>query len=286
MTTPTLSIAIPQAGDESEDALTFLKKCGIDLEHKRGELSSQADNFPIRVLFLLPNDIPQYVAEGVADLGIIGEDVVFEKAREVDLLHRLGFGKCHLAIAMAHENKFNNIADLNGLRIATSYPKILHRYFQKFNIKAEVHEIDGSVEIASGMGLADAICYRVTTEDDFANGLKEVDVVLRSECVLIAGKGLAEWKREILRNLLSRVVAVQKAKNRKLISLNVPRNNLEKMEILLTGNIISVTPPSTKGSWSQIQVELHENDFWKIVADLKALGAKDILMIPIEKIID
>lgn len=146
MTTRKLSIAIPRAEDDSGDALAFLKQCGIDLEHKRGALFSQAVNFPIQVLFLLQNDIPQYVAEGVADLGIIGENVVFEKAREVDLLQRLGFGKCHLAIAMAPEKKFNNIDDLNGLKIATSYPKILHRYFQKFNIKAEVHEIDGPME--------------------------------------------------------------------------------------------------------------------------------------------
>ena len=281
-----LKIAIQKSGRLSEDSLKILKECGIEIDNGINKLRSEAVNFPLEVLFLRDDDIPQYVADGVADIGIAGENVVFEKAKEVESVERLGFGKCRLSIAIPKAKEFRDISDLNGLKIATSYPKILNHYFQKFNIKAEIHEISGSVEIAPGIGLADAICALVSSGSTlFMNGLKEADVVLKSEAILIANKSLEEWKKEILNKLLFRINAVKKAKSNKYILLNAPNKNIDKIIEILPGMKSPTILPLAEEGWSSVHSVVNENDFWEIIENLKANGAQGILVIPIEKMI-
>lgn len=281
-----IKIAIQKSGRLSEGSLKILKESGIDISNGINKLRSEAVNFPLEVLFLRDDDIPQYVADGVADIGIVGENVILEKSKEVNQIERLGFGNCRLSIAIPKIKEFNGIADLEGLRIATSYPKILSSYLQKFNVNAEIHEISGSVEIAPGIGLADAICDLVSSGSTlFMNGLKEGEVILKSEAVLISNKSLEEWKVDILNQLLFRIYAVKQAKSNKYILLNAPTEKLDQIIEILPGMKSPTILPLAEEGWCSVHSVVNENDFWKIIEKLKANGAQGILVVPIEKMI-
>ncbi|WP_462249700.1 ATP phosphoribosyltransferase [Ferruginibacter sp.] len=281
-----LKIAIQKSGRLYEDSIKLLKECGIQLNNGNKQLKTVAENFPLEVYFLRDDDIPQYVFDGVADIGIVGENVLLEKAKDIDLVYRLGFGKCKLSIAVPKAMQYKSIDDLKGLKIATTYSNILQKYLKEKNSDAEIHEISGSVEIAPGIGLADAICDLVSSGSTlFTNGLKEVEVILKSEAVLTANKNLTEENKNILEKLLLRINAVKTAKNNKYIILNAPNHQLQNIENVLPGmKSPTVTPLATEG-WSSVQSVVNENDFWEVIEKLKQFEAEGILVIPIEKMI-
>ena len=281
-----LKIAIQKSGRLYEDSVKLLKECGIQLNNGNKQLKTVADNFPLEVYFLRDDDIPQYVYDSVADIGIVGENVLLEKNKDIDLVYRLGFGKCRLSIAVPKSMQYTSIDDLKGLKIATTYSTILQKYLNKNNSDAEIHEISGSVEIAPGIGLADAICDLVSSGSTlFTNGLKEVEVILKSEAVLTANKNLSVANKNILEKLLLRINAVKTAKNNKYIILNAPNNQLQNIENVLPGmKSPTVTPLATEG-WSSVQSVVNENDFWEVIEKLKQFEAQGILVLPIEKMI-
>ena len=281
-----LKIAIQKSGRLYDDSIRLLKECGIELNNGNKQLKAAAFNFPIEVFFLRDDDIPQYVYDGVADIGIVGENVLLEKAKDIDLVYRLGFGKCRLSVAVPKTMQFRKMSDLNGLKIATTYATILQNYLTKNNIDAEIHEISGSVEIAPGIGLADAICDLVSSGSTlFTNGLKEVEVILQSEAVLTANKKLSAENKAILDKLLLRINAVKTAKNNKYILLNAPNNQLKNISGLLPGIKSPTIVPLAEEGWSSVQSVVNENDFWEVIEKLKAFGAEGIIVLPIEKMI-
>lgn len=281
-----LKIAIQKSGRLHEDSIKLLKECGIELNNGNKQLKATAFNFPLEVFFLRDDDIPQYIHDKVADVGIVGENVLLEKNKDVDQVYRLGFGRCRLSIAVPKGMPYNRVADLNGLKIATTYSHLLQRYLDEQSIQAEIHEISGSVEIAPGIGLADAICDLVSSGSTlFTNGLKEVEVVLQSEAVLAANKDLNPEKRAILDRLLLRINAVKKAKSVKYILLNAPNHQLENIARILPGaKSPTIVPLATEG-WSSVQSVVAENDFWEVIEKLQAHEAEGILVVPIEKMI-
>lgn len=281
-----LKIAIQKSGRLYEDSIKLLKECGIQLNNGNKQLKTIAENFLLEVYFLRDDDIPQYVYDGVADIGIVGENVLLEKSKDINLIYRLGFGKCKLSIAVPKGMQYNSIDDLKGLKIATTYSNILQKYLSEKNSNAEIHEISGSVEIAPGIGLADAICDLVSSGSTlFTNGLKEVEVILKSEAVLTANKNLSTDNKVILEKLLLRINAVKTAKNNKYIILNAPNHQLQNIENILPGmKSPTVTPLATEG-WSSVQSVVNENDFWEVIEKLKQFEAEGILVIPIEKMI-
>lgn len=281
-----LKIAIQKSGRLNEDSVKLLKEIGIDFSSPNGKLRTEASNFPLEILFLRDDDIPQYVADGVADIGIVGENVLIEKDKDVKIQNKLGFGKCRLSIAVGKTVLYKNASDLKGKRIATSYPVILKQFLKKKKVKAEVHEISGSVEIAPGIGLSEAICDLVSSGSTLLmNGLKEVEVILKSEAVLVSGKGLSKEKKELLAKLLFRIEANKKAKKNKYILLNAPNNKLNKIVSILPGMKSPTVLPLAEKGWSSVHSVLNEDDFWEIIESLKANGAQGILVVPIEKMI-
>jgi len=286
ITKNTLKIAIQKSGRLSENSLKLLKECGIDIDNGLNKLKAEASNFPIEIFFLRDDDIPQYVEDGVADIGIVGENVLLEKNKNLKIVEKLGFGKCRLSLAIPKDKNYKSIKDLNGKRIATTYSTILSKYLQSQKIKAEIHEISGSVEIAPSIGLADAICDLVSSGSTlFTNGLKEVEIILKSEAVLVANKKLGKEQQDILSKLLFRMSAVKKAKNTKYILLNAPNNKLDAICKILPGiKSPTVLPLVTKG-WSSVHSVVEENQFWEIIEKLKKEGAEGILVVPIEKMI-
>jgi ATP phosphoribosyltransferase len=281
-----LKIAIQKSGRLSESSLKLLKECGIEFDNGLNKLKAEAFNFPLEVFFLRDDDIPQYVEDGVADIGIVGENVMLEKNKSVKLVDKLGFGKCRLSIAIPKDQKYKSLKDFNGKRFATSYPIILAEYLKKNKIKAEIQEISGSVEIAPGIGLADAICDLVSSGSTlFTNGLKEVEVILKSESVLIANKKLKKEQQEILNKLLFRINAVRKSKNTKYILLNAPNNKLETICKILPGMKSPTIIPLAEKGWSSVHSVVEEDQFWEIIEKLKSNGAQGILVVPIEKMI-
>jgi ATP phosphoribosyltransferase len=281
-----LKIAIQKSGRLHEDSIKLLKECGIELNNGNKQLKATAFNFPLEVFFLRDDDIPQYIHDKVADVGIVGENVLLEKNKDVDQVYRLGFGRCRLSIAVPKGMPYNGLADLNGLKIATTYAHLLQRFLDEKGINAEIHEISGSVEIAPGIGLADAICDLVSSGSTlFTNGLKEVEVVLQSEAVLAANKDLSDEKQAILDRLLLRINAVKKAKSVKYILLNAPNHQLENIARILPGaKSPTIVPLATEG-WSSVQSVVNENDFWEVIEKLQAHEAQGILVVPIEKMI-
>jgi ATP phosphoribosyltransferase len=281
-----LKIAIQKSGRLSEESIRLLKDCGIDISNGLNKLKAEAANFPLEVFFLRDDDIPQYVEDGVADIGIVGENVLLEKNKTVKTVDKLGFGKCRLSIAIPRDKKFKSIKDLNKLRIATSYSSILSEYLKKNKVKAEIHEISGSVEIAPGIGLADAICDLVSSGSTLlSNGLKEVEVVLRSEAVLVSNKNLNKDKKELLNKLLFRIKALRSAKSNKYILLNAPNNKLKEICNVLPGMKSPTILPLAEKGWSSVHSVVKEDQFWDIIEKLKANGAQGILVVPIEKMI-
>lgn len=281
-----LKIAIQKSGRLYESSLQLLKECGIEINNGNRQLKVQAFNFPAEAYFLRDDDIPQYVFDNVADVGIVGENVVFEKNKKIDIVCKLGFGRCRLSIAVPKSMKYSGAEDLRNLKIATSYSILLRKFLAERNIKAEIHEISGSVEIAPGIGLADAICDLVSSGSTlFTNGLKEVEVILNSESVLVANKNLSEENSGILDNLLLRINAVKAAKNNKYIMMNAPDHQLKNICALLPGMKSPTIVPLAETGWSSVQSVVNENDFWEVIEKLKQFEAEGILVVPIEKMI-
>jgi len=280
-----LKIAIQKSGRLHDDSMKLLKECGIDISNGVNKLKAEASNFPLEVYFLRDDDIPQYVEDAVADIGIAGENVVYEKNKKVEIVDKLGFGKCRLSIAVGRNEKYTE-GYLHGKKIATTYPVIVQNYLNEKRIDAEIHEISGSVEIAPGIGLADAICDLVSSGSTlFMNGLKEVETILQSQAVLIRNDALNTEKLEILSKLLFRIQAVKKAKNNKYILLNAPNEKLAEIISLLPGMKSPTVLPLAESGWSSVHSVLNENDFWDIIQKLKEAGAQGILVVPIEKMI-
>ncbi len=281
-----LKIAIQKSGRLSESSLKLLKECGIDIDNGLNKLRAEASNFPLEIFFLRDDDIPQYVEDKVADLGIVGENVLLEKGKSLDIVDRLGFGKCRLSLAIPKDQAFGSLKDLEGKRIATSYPSLLSGYMAERDVSAEIHEISGSVEIAPGIGLADAVCDLVSSGSTlFTNGLKEAEVILKSEAVLVANRALADEQQKLLSQLLFRIRAVRKAKNNKYILLNAPNDRLKAICDILPGMKSPTILPLAEENWSSVHSVVEENKFWEIIEKLKGEGAQGILVVPIEKMI-
>jgi len=281
-----LKIAIQKSGRLHDKSVTLLNECGIQFSNSKNQLRSVARNFPIEALYLRDDDIPQYVEDGVAHLGIIGENVYIEKEKDNQLIKRLGFSRCRLSLAVPRSTEYEGVEWLNGKRIATSYPVILGEFLKENNINAEIHEISGSVEIAPGIGLAEAICDIVSTGTTLmSNGLKEVTTVMKSEAVLIASPSIAPGVQELIDQLIFRINAVQKAANNKYILLNAPTANVEEIKEVLPGMKSPTVLPLADSGWSSIHSVMDENAFWEKIDTLKGLGAQGILVVPIEKMI-
>jgi ATP phosphoribosyltransferase len=286
MTSTRLRIAIQKSGRLYDDSLKLLKDCGIDLKNGINKLKTEADNFPMEVFFLRDDDIPQYVEDSVADIGIVGENVIYEKSKKVLITEKLGFGKCRLSVAIGRNEQYAGAEFLRGKKIATTYPTLVAEFLKKQNISAEIHEISGSVEIAPGIGLADAIADLVSSGSTlFMNGLKEVETILHSEAVLIRHPELEAGKEEILEKLLFRIRSVRKARHNKYILLNAPNEKLGEIISLLPGMKSPTVLPLAEAGWSSVHSVLDENEFWDIIERLKAAGAQGILVVPIEKMI-
>jgi ATP phosphoribosyltransferase len=281
-----LKLAIQKSGRLHEDSMRLLKECGIDIGAGVNKLKAEATNFPIELFFLRDDDIPQYVEDGVADIGFVGENVVFEKNKKVDIAYALGFGKCRLSFAVRKEEQYTGPKFLEGKKIATSYPVIVQEFLNKNQVKAEIHEISGSVEIAPGIGLADVVCDLVSSGSTlFMNGLKETETILQSQAVLIKRKDLSADANLLLESLLFRIESVKKAKKNKYVLLNAPNDQLPKIISLLPGMKSPTVLPLASPGWSSVHSVIAESDFWEIIEQLKAAGAEGILVIPIEKMI-
>jgi ATP phosphoribosyltransferase len=281
-----LKLAIQKSGRLHDDSMRLLKECGIDIGNGVNKLKAEATNFPIELFFLRDDDIPQYVEDGVADIGFVGENVVYEKAKKVEVAYELGFGKCRLSFAVRKGESFTGPNFLAGKKIATSYPVLVQKYLDEHKISAEIHEISGSVEIAPGIGLADVVCDLVSSGSTlFMNGLKEADTILNSQAVLIKHKNFTAEAEDILKRLLFRMESVKKAKKNKYVLLNAPNHNLEKIIAMLPGMKSPTVLPLASPGWSSVHSVIAESDFWELIEQLKAAGAEGILVIPIEKMI-
>ncbi len=281
-----LKIAIQKSGRLSENSLRLLEECGIKFSNGTSVLKTRAANFPVEILFLRDDDIPQYVEQQVADIGILGENMVLEKNKEVAILEQLGFAQCRLSLAIRKEENYRGPEYFNNKRVATSYPRLLSGFFKKNNIKAEIEEISGSVEIAPGIGLADAVCDIVSSGSTLmTNGLREVTTILRSEAVIIGNKKLSEEKKEILDRLLFRIRAVKGARENKYILLNAPESSIQEICRILPGMKSPTILPLAEKGWCSLHSVVKEDEFWERIDQLKAAGAEGILVIPIEKMI-
>lgn len=281
-----LRLAIQRKGRLSEDSLSLIKESGIKFNNGSGKLKSKARNFPIEFLFLRDDDIPDYVADGVADIGIVGENVALEKGKNIDVVKRLGFSKCRLSLAIPKEIEYKGLEYFQNASIATSYPKILQDFLSRNKITANIHEISGSVEIAPSIGLASAVCDIVSSGSTLlSNGLKEVEEILNSEAIIIGNQNMTDEKKSILDKLLFRIESVQKGKNNKYILLNAPNDKLEKIIELLPGMRSPTIVPLANKKWSSIHSVINEDEFWDVIEKLRNAGAEGILVVPIEKMI-
>lgn len=281
-----LRIAVQSKGRLFDDTMNLLAEADIKLSTSKRTLLTQSTNFPVEVLFLRDDDIPQSVASGVADIGIVGENEFTERDEDAEIIYRLGFSKCRLSLAIHKEEDYNDLSWFNGKKIATSYPVILRKFLNNNNINADIHVITGSVEIAPGIGLSDAIFDIVSSGSTLiSNNLKEVEVVMKSEALLIGHKNLSPEKNEILQELLFRIEAVKAAEDKKYVLMNAPTDRLKEIIEVLPGvKSPTIMPLATEG-WSSVHTVLDEKRFWEIIGKLKALGAQGILVLPIEKMI-
>ncbi|HZH54737.1 MAG TPA: ATP phosphoribosyltransferase [Sphingobacteriaceae bacterium] len=279
-----LKIAIQKSGRLNEKSIQLLHNCGLNFENYKSSLMTSAFNFPIEILFLRDDDIPKYVQDGIADLGIAGENVIREKRVQVDYLQRLGFGKCSLKVAVPNDSTMQVVSDLSGKSIATSYPNILADYLKENQVDAEIRTISGSVEISPNLGLSDAICDIVSTGGTLrSNGLKPFLDIMDSEAILIAKEGLRE--NPIVEELLLRVQSVLRAREAKYVVLNVERSNLDQIIKLLPGVKSPTIMPLAEEGWVAVHTAISEQDFWDKINKLKAAGAQGIIVMPVEKII-
>ena len=282
----TLKIAIQKSGRLYEESLKLLNDCGLGIKNGHNQLKSNATHFPAEIYFLRDDDIPQYVEDGVAHIGMVGENVLYEKGKAVDVVEALGFGKCRLSIAVQKTDIYTSEQFLAGKKLATSYPRLTQQFLDKAGIKAEIHEISGSVELAPGIGLADAVCDLVSSGSTlFMNGLQEVQTILKSQAVLIKNQSLNADLEKLLAQLLFRIRAVKKATNNKYVLLNAPNDSLQQIISLLPGIKSPTVLPLAEEGWSSVHSVLSEDEFWDKIERLKEAGAQGILVIPIEKMI-
>lgn len=281
-----LKVALQKNGKLSEKSLQLLQDCGIKFPNGGSKLITEATNFPVEILFLRDDDIPKYVENNIADVGIIGENIFFETQNQIKVIEKLGFSQCRLSLAIPKDVNYPGLSYFQHKKIATSYPNILHRFFEKNGIQANIEIITGSVEIAPGIGLADGICDIVSSGSTlFSNGLKEVEKILSSEAVFVANTRLNQEKNKILDKLLFRIRATIHAKGNKYILLNAPDEALEKIFTILPGMKSPTVLPLAQKGWSSVHSVINEDSFWDIIDALKDAGAEGILVIPIEKMI-
>ena len=281
-----LRIAIQKSGRLNEDSLKLIKDCGISVDNGDDQLKVTARNFPLEIFFLRNSDIPQYVQDGVADIAIIGENILMEKPHSIKVVQKLGFSKCRVSMAIPKNEDYNGLDFFRGKRLATSYPVTLRKFLSENKIEAEIHEISGSVEIAPNIGLADAICDIVSTGSTlFKNGLKEAEVLFQSEAVLVAGEKMLPERTALFEKFLFRINAVLAARNNKYILLNAPNAQLQNIINLLPGMKSPTILPLAEPGWSSVHSVISEHEFWQKIDELKSLGAQGILVVPIEKMV-
>lgn len=281
-----IRLAIQKSGRLNNDSLSLLKDCGINIENGKDQLKTSATNFPVEVFFLRNGDIPQYLRDGVVDLAIVGENLLEEKGSDLEIIEKLGFSKCRVSIAFPKEVEFKSISDLNGKRIATSYPNTVKTFLKENNINAEIHVINGSVEIAPNIGLADAICDIVSSGSTlFKNNLKEVLLIAKSQAVLVKSNELTNDQIEIVNKLLFRVKSVLRAKKSRYILLNAPNEKINAISSILPVLKSPTVLPLAQKGWSSMHSVINSEDFWEVINQLKENGAEDILVCPIEKMV-
>ncbi len=281
-----LKIAIQKSGRLYEDSIKLLRDCGISYNDGKDQLKVFVDNFPLEIFYLRNSDIPQYVEDGVVDVAIVGENLLIETSKKIDVVEHLGFSKCRVSMAVPKDIDTDDLSYFNSKKIATSYPNTLRRFLDENNIKADIHVISGSVEIAPNIGLADGICDIVSSGSTlFKNGLRETKVILKSEAVLAKNQNLSEEKEAILGKLLFRIQAVQNAKNSKYILLNVPNSKIDSVSKILPVLKSPTVIPLAEEGWSSIHSVIDDNRFWEVIDELKQAGAQDILIIPIDKMV-
>lgn len=286
MITEKLRIAIQKSGRLNEDSLQILKDAGISIDNGKEQLKASARNFPLEVMYLRNGDIPQYLRDGVVDVAILGENVLIEKGNDIKRGEKLGFSKCRVSLAVPKSMKYNKIGDLDGKKIATSYPNTVQAFLNEKGISAELHIINGSVEIAPNIGLADAICDIVSSGSTlFKNNLKEVEVMLKSEAILAIAPNISEGRKEILERLQFRLKSVLNARTSKYILLNAPNEKLKDIIKLLPGMRSPTVLPLAEEGWSSLHTVISEERFWEVIDELKQNGAEGILVVPIEKMV-
>ena len=281
-----LKIAIQKSGRLNEDSLKILKDCGISIDNGKDQLKAAARNFPLEVLYLRNGDIPQYLKDGVVDVAIIGENVLIEKGKDLEVIEKLGFSKCRVSIAIPKNSNYNELEDLQGKRIATSYPNTINQFLSEKGIEADLHVISGSVEIAPNIGLADAICDIVSSGSTlFKNNLKEVEVLLKSEAVLTIAPDLSMEKKELLSKLQFRLKSVLRARDSRYVLMNAPNEKIASIANILPGMRSPTVLPLAEAGWSSIHTVINKEKFWEIIDELKSAGAEGILVCPIEKMV-
>ena len=281
-----LKIAIQKSGCLNEDSIQILKDCGISIDNGNDQLKARATNFPLEVLFLRNSDIPQYLIDGVVDAAIVGDNLLVEKGNRIQIAQKLGFSKCKVSVAVPKSFQYNSIKDLDGLRIATSYPNTVNNYFGSFGLTVDIHQISGSVEIAPNIGLADAIVDIVSSGSTlFKNNLKEVEVIYKSEAVLAVSPSISNEVQAILNKLQFRIESVLKARKSKYILMNVPNDKIDLITATLPVLKSPTIMPLAQEGWSSLHSVIEENQFWEVIDQLKMAGAEGILVCPIEKMI-
>ncbi len=281
-----IRIAIQKAGRLNEESLEILKDCGISIDNGKDQLKASSRNFPLEVFYLRNGDIPQYLRDGVVDIAIIGENVLVEKGEDIAVAEKLGFSKCKVSLAVPKATKYSSLKDLEGKRIATSYPNTVKNYLKEHGVTAELHIINGSVEIAPNIGLADAICDIVSSGSTlFKNNLKEVEVMLKSEAVLAVSPQISEDRKEILKRIQFRIKSVLQARQSKYVLLNAPNHKLQDIIALLPGMRSPTVLPLAEAGWSSVHTVINKDTFWEVIDELKNAGAEGILVCPIEKMV-
>ena len=281
-----INLAIQKSGRLNNHSLDLLNNCGIKIDNEKDQLKVTSTNFPVQVFFLRNSDIPKYINDGVVDIAMIGENTLIEKDLDIRILKKLGFSKCKVSIAIPNNKKFNSLKDLHNLKIATSYPNTLRKFLNSQNIKANIHVINGSVEIAPNIGLSDAICDIVSSGSTlYKNNLKEVFVLHESQAVLAINNSLNKFKKELINRFLFRVNSVLKARESKYILLNVPNNKIDVISKILPVLKSPTVLPLNKEGWSSLHSVINENAFWDVIDKIKDAGAEDILVCPIEKMV-
>ncbi|WP_375324421.1 ATP phosphoribosyltransferase [Flagellimonas sp. GZD32] len=281
-----IRIAVQKSGRLNEDSLAILKDCGISIDNGKDQLKATARNFPLEVFYLRNGDIPQYLRDGIVDIAIIGENVLVEKGKDIEAVEKLNFSKCRVSLAVPKNAKYNSVKDFEGRKVATSYPNTVKDYLESQGVKADLHIINGSVEIAPNIGLAYGICDIVSSGSTlFKNNLKEVEVILKSEAVLAVSPKITEVRREILRKIQFRIKSVLQARNNKYVLMNAPNDKLDEIISILPGMRSPTVLPLAEEGWSSVHTVINRETFWEVIDELKQAGAEGILVCPIEKMV-